>query len=121
MSSLKLVNLKDLRVEQILGGPVKVVFKPDGEGPRRLFFAVGIFSPGEGLDPHLHPESEEVYYVIRGKGMAYVGKEKKKTPIEPETALYVPAGMVHSVTNTGEGELVIAFHMSPGTEQAVAS
>ena len=114
--SFRVVRLKDVRTEKILGGPIKPVVNSRTVGSKNLVFAVGVFDLGEGLVPHIHPESEEVYYVIKGKGTVYVGEEKRETPIEPEMALYIPPGTVHAVTNTGTEKLLIAFFVAPGKE-----
>ncbi|MFQ6094577.1 MAG: cupin domain-containing protein [Candidatus Bathyarchaeia archaeon] len=114
--SFKVIRLKDVETEQILGGPIKPVVNPRKVGSKNLVFALGVFNPGEGLVPHIHPQSEEVYYVIKGKGTVYVGEEKKETPIEPEVALYIPPGTIHAVTNTGKEKLLIAFFVAPGRE-----
>jgi mannose-6-phosphate isomerase-like protein (cupin superfamily) len=33
----------------------------------KLLFSIGVFNPGEGLNPHIYPESDEVYYVLEGR------------------------------------------------------
>lgn len=118
MPSVKILNLKEVEAKEILGGPVKVVFNPETAKTKNLRFAVGCFGPGEGLKPHLHEKSEEVYYVVKGRGTVYLGKELKPINIEPETALYIPPKTIHCVKNTGEETLVIAFFLAPGEEKA---
>lgn len=114
--SVKVVKKVEAEVKTILGGPITVYGTPETVGSKNLVFVLGSFEPGEGLVPHIHPESEEIYYVIEGKGTVYAGKEKKEIFIEPETALYIPAGTPHYVRNTGVEKLVIGFSLSPGTE-----
>jgi mannose-6-phosphate isomerase-like protein (cupin superfamily) len=116
--AVDIIRLEKVKFDRILGGPVKIVVNPQEADSRKLMFAVGIFEAGEGLVPHMHPESDEVYYVISGSGTVYAGQERKEIPIEPEMALYIPTGTIHSVKNTGEQKLVIAFFVSPGTEPA---
>ncbi|MFQ6075426.1 MAG: cupin domain-containing protein [Candidatus Bathyarchaeia archaeon] len=113
---MKVVRLEDAELRRVLGGPIKVIFTPETAGTKNLRFAVGYFGPGEGLNPHLHPESEEVYYVIRGRGRVYIGEGQREIPIEPEMALYIPPGTVHRVVNTGKERLLVAFFVSPGKE-----
>lgn len=116
MSAPKILNLKDAEVRQALGGTLKVMFTPDSAGTKNFRFVVGYFAPGEGLRAHVHPESEEVYYVTGGKGTVYLGKEQKPIPVEPDMGLYIPAGTIHGVKNTGKERLVIAFFVAPGKE-----
>jgi mannose-6-phosphate isomerase-like protein (cupin superfamily) len=113
----KILRLEDAVTRKALGGTIKVMFtKEDAENLR---FSVGYFSPGEGLSPHIHPESEEVYYVIEGTGIVYLGDELKEVLIEPQMGLYIPSGMVHGVTNTGKDKLLIAFFVAPGRESSI--
>jgi mannose-6-phosphate isomerase-like protein (cupin superfamily) len=116
--SVKIVRKDEAEVKTILGGPITIYCTPETVGSKQLVFVLGSFSPGEGLDPHIHPESEEVYYVITGKGTVYAGKENKKITIEAGMALYIPAGTQHYVRNTGTEKLVIGFALSPGTEES---
>ncbi|MCJ7505777.1 cupin domain-containing protein [Candidatus Bathyarchaeota archaeon] len=99
-----------------MGGPIKVMFTPDTAGTKHLRFVVGYFDPDQGLDMHIHPESEEVYYIIEGQGMVYVGKEKATTRVDRNTAVYIPPGTIHGIRNTSGGKLIVAFMIAPGRE-----
>lgn len=112
--SVKIIDVGTVKAEKILGGPIKRVFASN-----KLLFAIGVFNPGEGLNPHIHPESDEVYYVLEGTGTVYIGKEREENQVKAGLALYIPAGTIHSVTNTGSGKLTIAFLVTPGTEPPV--
>jgi len=114
--SFKIIRLRDVKTQKILGGPIKPIVTPKTVGSKNLRFALGVFNPNEGLVPHIHPESEEVYYVIQGKGTVYIGEERKEIPIDPEIVLYIPPGTIHAVKNTGEEKLVVAFFVAPGRE-----
>ena len=116
--SVKIVRKNEAEVKTILGGPITVYCTPKTVGSKQLVFVLGSFSPGEGLNPHIHPESEEVYYVIAGNGTVYAGEEKKEIVLEAGMALYIPAGTQHYVRNTGTEKLVIGFALSPGTEES---
>jgi len=114
----KIVRLEEAEARKVLGGTIKSFFSHRTGDTKNLVFSVGYFSPGEKLSPHIHPESEEVYYVIEGKGTVYLGEDLKEIPIEPHVGLYVPPGMVHGVANTGKSKLLIAFFVTPGKEQS---
>jgi len=114
--SVKVLRLDEVEEEEILGGPIKVMFTPDTVGTRYLRFSVGYFDPDQGLDMHIHPESEEVYYIIEGKGTVYIGKEGLATNVAQHTAVYIPPGTVHGIRNTGSGKLIVGFMVAPGKE-----
>ena len=116
MMPFKVIKVEDVEAQEILGGPIKPVVNAETVGSENMVFALGVFDPGEGLVTHIHPESEEVYYVTKGRGTVYVGEEKKEMPIEADVALYIPPGTVHGVRNTGDERLEIAFFVAPGKE-----
>jgi len=119
MRKVKVFDLDKIAAKQVLGGSVKPIISNKKGGTKTQSLDLGIFKPGEGLYPHIHPNSEEIYFVLRGKGTVFVGKRKKQLPIKENQVIYIPANMPHGVTNTSkEGELIIGFITTPGTEAA---
>ncbi len=112
----KTVNLEDASSLKVLGGTIRPMFSSE-TGAENLSFSVGDFEPGEKLVPHIHPESEEVYYVLKGNGTVFLGEDLKEISIKPDMGLFIPAGEIHGVTNTGKGKLLIAFFVAPGKEK----
>lgn len=117
--SVKVLKLDEVETIKALGGTLKRMFNPETAGTEHMTFSVGYFAPGEGLRSHIHPESEEVYYVVRGEGVVYIGEERRPLPVEPDTAIYIPSGTVHGIENTGEGRLIVCFFVAPGKEESV--
>lgn len=48
---------------------------------------------------HSHPDHEEIYYVLQGKGRMIVGDAEYE--IKTGDSLYVPFGLFHTTYNTG--------------------
>ena len=119
MPEPNIIRLEDAPSRKALGGTLKDIFNPTNVGARGFRFAVGYFSPQEGLRAHIHPESEEVYYVLSGKGIVYLGKERREIAIEPNMAIYIPSGTPHGVTNIGKEKLLIAFFVAPGKDKTI--
>ncbi|GBC75566.1 Oxalate decarboxylase OxdD [archaeon HR06] len=115
---VKVFDLKDIKVQTILGGPIKPVISNGEGGSKNQVVALGIFKPGEGLYPHFHPQSEEIYFVIKGEGTVFLGEERKPMKIKEGQVIYIPAKTPHCVTNTSKKELQIAFFLSPGLKDA---
>ncbi|MEM2876279.1 MAG: cupin domain-containing protein [Candidatus Bathyarchaeia archaeon] len=115
---MKVLRLDEAETKIILGGPIKVMFNRETAGSRYSTFSVGYFNPGEGLKPHLHPESEEVYFIVEGSGTVYLGAEQKPIEVGAKTGIYIPPRTIHSVKNTGSEKLVIAFFVAPGKEKS---
>jgi mannose-6-phosphate isomerase-like protein (cupin superfamily) len=116
---VKVLKLEEVENFKALGGTLKRMFNPETAGTENMTFTVGYFPPDEGLQSHIHPESEEVYYVVRGEGEVYLGMDKKPMSIEPDMAIYIPSGVIHGVKNTGKERLVICFFVAPGKESSV--
>lgn len=113
----KILNSKKVKAEKILGGPIKPLIS-NKDISMNQEFALGVFRPKQGLYFHKHPNSEEIYYVISGRGIVFIGSEKEEVKISEGDVLYIPANTPHGVTNTGRKQLVIAFFVSPGKERA---
>lgn len=56
--------------------------------------------PGERIQPHYHPDFEEMYYVISGYGIMTIGEEKQE--ISRGDVVYIPPTAPHSLHNTAE-------------------
>jgi mannose-6-phosphate isomerase-like protein (cupin superfamily) len=112
--SVKKTTFNETDTKVVLGGTIRTFFTKETVGTEDLMFVMGDFVPGEGLDPHVHEEQEEVYYCISGSGTVWYGENKKETSIAPGVGLWIPRGTEHSVKNTGDEQLVIAFFLAPG-------
>ena len=119
MSKPNIIRLEDAATRKALGGTLKDIFNPSNVGAKNFRFSVGYFDPNEGLQVHIHPESVEVYYVLSGRGVVYLGQERKEIAIEPNMALYIPNGMLHGITNTGREKLLVAFFVAPGKDKVI--
>jgi quercetin dioxygenase-like cupin family protein len=59
------------------------------------------FAPGVTFPPHSHP-GEEIVYVIEGV-LEYRVEGKPPVTLKAGEVLFIPAGVVHGVTNVGSG------------------
>ena len=55
--------------------------------------------PGESIQPHYHPDSEEIYYILSGYGMMTIGEDKQE--ISRGDVVYIPLLAHHTLLNTG--------------------
>lgn len=81
---------------------------------------LGIIPPGQVTSRHNHPNSEELVYVVQGKGNVTIGKEEKP---EDETMdysqnflVYIPKRLYHQYRNLGDGNLILFVVYSPPGE-----
>ena len=61
-------------------------------------------APGKATEEHYHPLSEEVYYILRGKGRVTIEGEVRE--VKAGDGIAIPAGSKHHIENFGTGNLV---------------
>lgn len=69
--------------------------------------------PGYCINPHVHEESSEFFYVVSGQGEFLDDTEWK--PIKKGDAFVAPKGMNHGIKNVGNETLVLFSTFSPAT------
>ena len=80
-----------------------------------LFCGLNAFEPGQEHAPHAHCDRDKTYLVLEGHGELTVGDEV--AAVGPGDFAFVPAGVVHSVRNTGDERLIVFVAMSPPPSQ----
>ena len=68
--------------------------------------------PGSQQRLHAHAKSEQVYVIIRGRGLMLVGDEERE--VEAGTAILIPAGAEHAIRNVGLEPLEYVSATTPG-------
>jgi mannose-6-phosphate isomerase-like protein (cupin superfamily) len=111
MSKAYVAKLNDAFEYKDWGGCIKFLLMPPDAPVRNATLEIGIFKPGEDLKPHSHSESEEIYYVIKGKGHLRVGTEE--LDLVEGMAVIIPLGQEHYLKNNGNDTLQVAFITSP--------
>jgi quercetin dioxygenase-like cupin family protein len=106
----------DLAQVVALGG-VDPIELPNGSWSRMLVtegnvggnqgsLGYSVFTPGTTLAPVRH-ETEEFAYVVSGRGELLL--DDRVLAFGPGDALYVPSGVWHAVSNTGDEDAVMVF------------
>jgi len=70
--------------------------------------------PGRSTTPHHHVRTEEIYYVLAGRGLMSVGDEQRE--VGPGDAIAIPPGQRHQITNLGQEALKFLCCCAPGYE-----
>ena len=70
--------------------------------------------PGGKTAAHLHPQTEEIYYLL--EGTAKITIEGEQQAVGPGDAIAIPPGAVHQIENTGTSELKFLCCCAPGYE-----
>jgi quercetin dioxygenase-like cupin family protein len=69
-------------------------------GARNLTFGYARFDPKTSFHKkHVHPNAEEVLYILSGKGIGGVGEGSKEVEMVQGDTVWVPKGSVHWLYN----------------------
>jgi quercetin dioxygenase-like cupin family protein len=77
---------------------------------------VGVIPPGRAPD-HFH-RYDEVVYVLEGNGTLHIGGETAE--LRPGASVHLPARLVHSLENGGDGEMLVLGVFRPAGSPAEA-
>ncbi len=80
---------------------------------------VGAMAAGDGgPPPHVHPHTDEGFYVADGELTFVIGDREVVAPAG--TFVFVPRGVVHTARNSGAGPMRGLILLSPGDAEHVA-
>lgn len=72
-----------------------------------------VMDPGKKTKPHYHEVEEQTYYVLKGRGLLFVGDETYE--VAANMAIMIPPGQYHALENTGNEPLEwIMQYLWPG-------
>jgi mannose-6-phosphate isomerase-like protein (cupin superfamily) len=69
---------------------------------------------GMATTPHCHVKTEEIYYILEGRGRMQIGEETAEVGVGD--AIAIPPGASHQITNAGEIALRFLCCCAPGYE-----
>lgn len=102
-----------VKIPLVKGSFARAVVWP-GMGAKYGAMNYFVMKPGEENVPHIHEKSEDIFYVIQGKGVAIDGDAELKHPIEKGCVVYVEPGTTHMVRSLGPGDyLSVDFQCPP--------
>ena len=97
------------------GGQVSYLLLTEGQfGSRHLSITWVEGAPGSEQPVHAHPDNEQVYVIVRGRGLMKVGDEELQ--VGAGELVFVPPGTGHAILNTGDEPLVYVSATSPPFE-----
>lgn len=82
------------------------------------YFCMGnvTLEPRGGQVPWHNQEQEEVYFIVEGTGEMCLGGERQI--LETGQAVYIPTGVFHQLTNTGNTPLRLIYCYGPAGDVA---
>jgi oxalate decarboxylase/phosphoglucose isomerase-like protein (cupin superfamily) len=119
MSDDYFVTSEDVSTQVFDWGTLKWMTTPEVNDAERFSAGMVQLKPGKGHDLHTHPDSEEILFVIGGRGEQTVAGETRE--IGPGEMIYIPAGIEHGTINTSWKPLqLLAVYAPPGPEEQLA-
>ena len=76
-----------------------------------LFAGLNCFLPGQEHKAHTHEGQDKMYVILEGSGEAMVGETVGA--VRAGDLVLAPSGVVHSLRNTSEGNLVVLVVFAP--------
>lgn len=93
------------------GGDLRVLLSPGTVGSTSGFSGVAIVQPGDQINEHYHPYSEEFLHVVDGELRVDLNGEPVLVPAGQ--ALFVPREVRHRLVNLGATPARVVFFLSP--------
>lgn len=96
------------------GSEIRELLAYRNSSVRRQSLAEARLPPGASTTPHYHPRTEEIYYILTGKGTMRL--ERAVQFVGPGDAIAIPPGARHQITNSGTEPLVFLCCCAPAYE-----
>jgi mannose-6-phosphate isomerase-like protein (cupin superfamily) len=78
---------------------------------RNQSLAEATLPPSAATEAHYHPITEEIYYILRGRGHMQIDAQIRS--VGPGDGIAIPPGAAHRIRNVGEEDLVFLCCCSP--------
>jgi mannose-6-phosphate isomerase-like protein (cupin superfamily) len=93
------------------GSEIRSILDRTNSAATNQSLAEATLLPGAETEEHRHPQAEEIYYVLRGRGLISVEGERRE--VGPGDAILIPPGTRHTIRNIGREPLVFLCCCAP--------
>jgi mannose-6-phosphate isomerase-like protein (cupin superfamily) len=93
------------------GSEIRSILDRTNSAVANQSLAEATLPPGAMTAPHVHPHTEEIYYVLRGTGLMTLGAEQRA--VGAGDGILIPPGTPHTIQNLGQDPLVFLCCCSP--------
>jgi mannose-6-phosphate isomerase-like protein (cupin superfamily) len=109
---MKVVNLQD--IEPFItkdSSQIREILAPANSELNNQSLAEARVAPGMSTEEHLHPVTEEIYYILEGSARIRVEGEERE--VGQCDGIAILPGQKHRIWNTGQSDLVFLCCCSP--------
>ena len=115
----KLIDPAELPTYTFDWGVIKPLVATDNTEHSAMSLMHVVLLPGKGHERHNHPDSDEILYILSGRGEQMVD-DSQTFPVGPGQAVFIPKAAFHSTVNTGwEPMVLLAVYAPAGAEQVL--
>jgi len=107
--------MKDEEIEKYDWGTIQWLINANNSPSKNLTFGVVKINPGCKNKPHIHPNCDEIVYVVSGKIEHTL--DKKRVRMSAGDAILVPKGSAHHAINIGNEGVTLIVVYSTGSRQ----
>lgn len=93
------------------GSIIKEIFRPDNSEFVGGGVAHATVPIGEKSMTHIHKNSQEIYYILRGSGIISIAGEERAA--NPGDSIFIPPKSEHNIRNTGKEDLELLCFSIP--------
>ena len=90
---------------------IREILAPSNSSLAKQSLAEAKVMPGRSTAEHYHVKSEEIYYILQGKGKMTIEDETRD--VAKGDGIAICPGQKHRISNTGDNELVFLCCCSP--------
>lgn len=103
----KILMEDEIEFEKVAWGLTKELVNPQTVGAKRIKVKITEWLPGHVHKKHVHPDQEEVIFVLSGKGMTETPEERRE--IGPGSVVFIDDGESHTTWNLSDTESLRAI------------
>jgi len=90
---------------------IREIIAPQNSSLKNQSLAEARVLPRHSTKEHYHTQSEEIYYILKGKGKIKINDEIKE--VKTFDAIPIPPRKRHKIWNTGHGDLIFLCCCAP--------
>lgn len=100
-----------VKIKALDGIFIREIFEKSKTNIDEVSLATGVVEPHHEASPHFHKRSDELYFIVSGKGRAII--DDKSYNVEKGDVVFIPVGSKHSLENNTDEKLEILAISAP--------
>lgn len=93
------------------GSEIREILAPRNSSIKNQSLAEARIAPRQTTEEHYHIRTEEIYYILRGKGRMWLENDSRE--IQAGDGIAIPPGQRHKIENSGQEPLVLLCCCAP--------